>query len=157
MKPLRSVATIGILLLLAASTAQAFCGFFVARAETRLVNHASRVVIVRLGNHTEVTMANDYDGAPSEFAMVIPVPTVIQKDQVTPVDSSVIGHLDEYTAPRMAEYTDPSPCMEIIADGMLHVRGGHSEINVLSSQSVGRSDVKIEARYTVGQYDILVL
>lgn len=142
------------LLLTTTAEARAFCGFFVARAETRLVNHASRVVIVRAGDHTEVTMANDYDGKPSEFAMVIPVPTVIQEDQVTPVDTAVINHMDEYTAPRLATLDDPDPCWE------LHLRGGNaSTITVLSDRVSAASmrDVKVEAHYSVGIYDIQVL
>lgn len=150
---IQSVIAIALLLTTTAE-ARAFCGFFVARAETRLVNHASRVVIVRAGDHTEVTMANDYDGTPSEFAMVIPVPTVIQESQVTPVDTSVINHMDEYTAPRLATLDDPDPCWE------LHVRGGSADVLTLTASSVSAAsmrDVKVEAHYSVGIYDIQVL
>jgi len=65
----------------AASTANAFCGFYVAKADTDLFNQSSKVAMVRDGDRTVITMANDYQGDPTEFAMVIPVPTVITKSQ----------------------------------------------------------------------------
>ena len=54
----------------------AFCGFYVAKADTKLFNKASQVVLVRDGDRTVLTMANDFKGDPKEFAVVIPVPTV---------------------------------------------------------------------------------
>ena len=49
------------------STAQAFCGFYVARADTGLYNQASQVVLVRDGNRTVITMANDFQGDGTGF------------------------------------------------------------------------------------------
>ena len=57
----------------------AFCGFYVAKADTKLFNRASQVVLVRDGDRTVLTMANDFKGEPKEFAVVVPVPTVLQK------------------------------------------------------------------------------
>ena len=65
-----------------APSASAFCGFYVAKADTDLFNQSSKVALVRDGDRTVITMANDYIGDPTEFAMVIPVPTVIKKEQV---------------------------------------------------------------------------
>ena len=44
------------------TTVQAFCGFYVARADTSLFNKASQVVLVRDDDRTVITMANDFDG-----------------------------------------------------------------------------------------------
>ena len=62
-----------------AGPAYAFCGFYVARADTKLFNDSSQVVLVRDGDRTVVTMANDYRGELDEFAIVIPVPTFIRR------------------------------------------------------------------------------
>ena len=43
-----------------APAAWAFCGFYVAKADTSLYNQASQVAIARDGNRTVLTMANDY-------------------------------------------------------------------------------------------------
>jgi len=61
------------------STAQAFCGFYVAKADTSLFNRASQVVLVRDGDLTVITMANDFEGDVKNFAIVIPVPTFIER------------------------------------------------------------------------------
>ena len=47
-----------------AAPAYAFCGFYVAKADTKLFNKASQVVLVRDGDRTVVTMANDFRGDP---------------------------------------------------------------------------------------------
>ena len=62
------------------TTAQAFCGFYVSRADTSLYNEASQVVLVRDENRTVITMANDFQGETKDFAVVIPVPTFIERE-----------------------------------------------------------------------------
>ena len=88
----------------------AFCGFYVAKADTKLFNKASQVVLVRQDDKTVLTMANDFKGDPKEFAVVIPVPTVLQKDQIHVGDKALLDHLDAYSAPRLVEYFDEDPC-----------------------------------------------
>ena len=65
-----------------APTILGFCGFYVAKADTKLFNKASQVVLVRDGDRTVMTMANDFEGEPKEFAVVIPVPTFLSRDQI---------------------------------------------------------------------------
>src|SRR5262249_55348670 len=75
--PMKRLLLSGSLLWIAlswASPAASFCGFYVARGDAKLYNHASKVVMVRDGDRTVLTMANDYSGEPDEFAMVVPVP-----------------------------------------------------------------------------------
>ena len=90
--------------------AQAFCGFYVATTDSPLINKASRVVLAHDGNTTQVTMASDVAGDPTQFGLVIPVPTVIKKGQVKIVDSKVVQHLADYTKPRLVQYHDADPC-----------------------------------------------
>src|SRR4051794_20559165 len=85
-------------------SAQAFCGFFVAGSNKQLYNNASHVVLLRKGNHTVMTMSNSYKGPPEDFAMVVPVPVVLQKQQVRTPSAKVFSHIDELTAPRLVEY-----------------------------------------------------
>src|SRR5262245_55105021 len=102
--------TLCLLCLLRSSTALAFCGFYVAKADTKLFNKASQVALVRDGDRTVMTMANDFRGDPKEFAIVIPVPVVLQKDQIAISEKAVLDHLDAYSAPRLVEYFDEDPC-----------------------------------------------
>ena len=130
-----------------------------ARGDAKLFNHASKVVMVRDGDRTVLTMSNDYSGEPDEFAMVVPVPTLLTKSQIHVGDRAVLDHLDAYSAPRLVEYFDPDPCRQLAAEeyrksapqamGMAMSRD-----EVARAKSLG---VTIEARYTVGEYDILIL
>src|SRR3954469_17975854 len=81
-------------------TVLAFCGFYVAKADTKLFNKASQVVLVRQDGRTVLTMANDFKGDLKEFAIVIPVPTVLLRDQIHVGDKALLDHLDAYSAPR---------------------------------------------------------
>src|SRR5262249_11704686 len=113
-----SVALAAVLAQLAAlaSPAAAFCGFYVAKADSKLFNKSSKVVLARDGETTAITMARDYEGEPKEFALVIPVPTFIERKQISVVEMKTIDHLDAFTAPRLVEYHDPDPCaMAVIA------------------------------------------
>ena len=71
-------------------SALAFCGFYVAKADTKLYNQASQVAIARADNRTILTMANDYQGDAKDFAMVVPVPTVLKKEQVKVANPNIM-------------------------------------------------------------------
>src|SRR3977135_3103690 len=87
-----------------------FCGFYVAKADTKLFNKASQVVLVRDGDRTVMTMANDFKGELKEFAIVIPVPTFLKREQIHVGEKALVDHLDAYSAPRLVEYFDANPC-----------------------------------------------
>ena len=94
----------------AAAPASAFCGFYVGKADASLFNEASQVIMVRRDNRTVISMANDYKGALTEFALVVPVPTVLERGQIRIGDRKLFERIDAYSAPRLAEYFDPDPC-----------------------------------------------
>jgi len=141
-----------------ATTAQAFCGFYVARADTSLFNKASQVVLVRDDDRTVITMANDFEGEVEDFAVVIPVPTRIEREQINVGDRAIVQHLDAYTAPRLVEYHDPDPCMRYERYKMSQDSAFPQAAVMESAKEAARSlGVVIEASYTVGEYDILIL
>jgi hypothetical protein len=142
-----------------APEARAFCGFYVASGDARLVNHASQVVLVRDGDRTVITMSSDFKGEARNFAVVIPVPSVIHKEQVHIGDQAVVDHLAAFSAPRLVEYFDPDPCpiaQEQRIDNLSRAVAMKSAVGV-SSRGGHADGVRIEARYTVGEYDILIL
>jgi hypothetical protein len=135
-----------------------FCGFYVAKADTKLFNKASQVVLVRQGDRTVLTMANDFKGDPKEFAVVIPVPTVLQKAQIHIGDKTLLDHLDAYSAPRLVEYFDEDPCRQYPMDRMASAMPAPAAAAVAGAAARAKSlGVTIEAQYTVGEYDILIL
>ena len=145
------------LTVIVSATAQAFCGFYVARADTSLFNRASQVVLVRDGNRTVITMANDFEGEVKDFAVVIPVPTMIEREQINVGDRAIVQHLDAYTAPRLVEYHDPDPCMRYDRLEMSQDNAGLPATARQLKSSARSRGVRIEASYTVGEYDILIL
>lgn len=49
-------------IIIGASSARAFCGFYVAKADASLFNKTSQVILVREGNRTTITMSSDFEG-----------------------------------------------------------------------------------------------
>jgi hypothetical protein len=131
----------------------AFCGFYVGRADSRLFNRASQVALVRDGDRTVLTMANDFQGELQEFALVVPVPTFIARNQIQVVNKALLDHLDAYSAPRLVEYHDPDPCRppDVVAFSAI------PEAAPVPAGARPRRGVTVEATYTVGEYDILIL
>src|SRR3569623_1372700 len=95
----------------AAQSAHAFCGFYVSGSGGKLFNDATQVVLMRDGTRTVLAMQNDYKGPLEDFAMVVPVPTVLH-------DGGVTGY---------------------------------------GSIGRGRASVKIEAKFDVAEYQIVIL
>lgn len=149
--------TLSLFLFLASVTsAQAFCGFYVARADGALYNEASKVVFVRDGRQSTITMSSDYRGDPSEFALIVPTPKVLREDQIREVSSDIIDHLDAYTAPRLVEYFDHDPCQPMIMYEPVIVmeETASSGLNLPTARDLG---VRVEAEYQIGAYDIAIL
>src|SRR6201987_2659238 len=150
----------GALLVLAAlaGPAWAFCGFYVAQADAKLFNKSSKVVLTRDGEKTAITMANDYQGDAKEFAVVIPVPTFIERKQIGVVDMPTIDHLDAFTAPRLVEYHDDDPCAPRQPMPVAMARSGLSPHALAYADTSGRyRGVTVEATYDVGEYDVSIL
>lgn len=138
--------------------ASAFCGFYVGKADTKLFNKASEVAIARHDNKTVITMANDFKGDVKEFALVVPVPTILEKEQIHVGDPALLKHLADYSAPRLVEYFDQNPCLR---DDLMERRSMDAMKSVAPAAAPRERDkalgVTVEAQYTVGEYDILIL
>ena len=150
------------LLILAAMVsheAVAFCGFYVSKADGTLKNKTSQVILVRDGNRTVITMFNDFKGNPKDFAMVVPVPVVLNKSDIKVVDQQIFKTLNEYSQPRLVEYYDQNPCYPMeMEDKAVSFSSPNLVIRGMASQRDKKDlGVKIEAKYLVGEYDILIL
>jgi len=134
-----------------------FCGFYVAKADTKLFNKASQVVLVRDGDRTVMTMANDFEGEPKEFAVVIPVPTFLTREQIHVGEKALVDHLDAYSAPRLVEYFDQNPCERREYERLMPMAAARASMARDSTSRAKALGVTIDAQYTVGEYDILIL
>ena len=138
--------------------ASAFCGFYVGKADAKLFNDASQVIMARDGDRTTITMLNDYQGDLREFAMVVPVPEVLKRESIKIADNKIFERIGAYTAPRLAEYFDPDPCARRELGAL---RRQPMAASAPMQEQRGRVDkalgVTVEATYTVGEYDIVIL
>lgn len=138
-----------------------FCGFYVSKADGTLKNKTSQVILVRDGNRTVITMYNDFKGDTKDFAMVVPVPVVLKQNDIHVVDPSIFQRLNDYSSPRLVEYYDQNPCYlkdEEMDSQMVPMQKSLNEV-VVNGYGIKKKDlgVKIEAKYLVGEYDILIL
>jgi hypothetical protein len=140
-------------------TAGAFCGFYVSGADGPLVNNATQVVLMRDGVRTVLSMQNNYQGPPASFAMVVPVPIVLQKENVKTLPREVFDRVDKLDAPRLVEYWEQDPCNPHQREERMSILA--SAPGSMSDEGSGGSrkdlGVKIEAKFSVGEYDIVIL
>ena len=137
--------------------AGAFCGFYVAKADSQLYNQASQVIIARNGERTILTMANDYQGEVKDFAVVVPVPVVLEPEQVKIGNETIIARLDAFSAPRLVEYFDSNPCDVMMDRQMTMESPAPSAAESGKSAANNSLGVTIERSFSVGEYDILIL
>jgi hypothetical protein len=161
MKPLmKKLSAFMLLAAMVSHDAVAFCGFYVSKADGTLKNKTSQVIMVRDGERNVITMYNDFQGNFKEFAMVVPVPVVLKKEDIRVVDQQIFQRLNDYSKPRLVEYYDENPCELKEFNLRRDVPGIASSESVSSSVRGERKrdlGVKIEAKYLVGEYDILIL
>jgi len=158
-----TAAIVGSAAMLAAAAvardARAFCGFYVSGAEASLTNNATQVVLMRDGARTVLSMQNGYQGPPQDFAMVVPVPVVLKKENVKTLARDVFDHVDKLTAPRLVEYWEQDPCPRPLPQNRLYKA---MEMAPMAAVGAGRGGgalpaVRIEAQFSVGEYDVVVL
>jgi hypothetical protein len=154
----RKIAALAVGMAMISNQAMAFCGFYVSKADGTLKNKTSQVILVRDGERSTITMYNDFQGDLKDFAMVVPVPVVLHKSDIKVVDQSIFTTLNEYSKPRLVEYYDQNPC-ESYKD--LEGRAAGVSLNDIVVIGYGSAKkklgVRIEAKYIVGEYDILIL
>ncbi len=138
--------------------AHAFCGFYVAGSGDQLVNDATQVVLMRDGTRTVLAMQNDYKGPATEFAMIVPVPTVLHEGDVKTLTKDVFKHVEQMGAPRLVEYWEQDPCYKPRHEQYeLKAMDMAAPPAMAAGSAAPDHGVKIEAKFTVGEYQILIL
>jgi MYXO-CTERM domain-containing protein len=160
------MARVGLAAAIAAATfavgapaAHAFCGFYINGAGGEMFNNATQVVLMRSGTRTVLSMQNNYQGPPQDFALVIPVPVVLKQGDVKTLTKGVFEKVDAMGAPRLVEYWEQDPCG---APGRPEAGGAmpmDEMADMDASAKMARRDygVTIEAKFTVGEYNIVIL
>jgi hypothetical protein len=155
-------ALLGITLLLAGTaTAHAFCGFYVSGSGGKMFNDATQVVLMRQGTRTVLSMQNDYQGPLEDFAMVVPVPVVLKQADVKTLAKDLFERVESMGSPRLVEYWEQDPCPFGSGFDDTNVYGGllGNEVGEMEGGfGFGRSgSVKVEAKFDVGEYKIVIL
>ncbi|MBX3270519.1 MAG: DUF2330 domain-containing protein [Sandaracinaceae bacterium] len=133
-----------------ATRAQAFCGFYVKENDTRITSRASRVVLLRDGTTTVLTMQNSYEGPPEDFALIVPVPSPVGPEDVRTLERDVLERVDELSSPRLVEYWEQAPyCLDGMSGFGMSARG--------YGMGGGGGHVTVEARFAAGEYDVVIL
>ena len=109
--------------LLVPRAADAFCGFYVSESAEGLHADATAVTLMRKEQATVMAMENNYRGPAEDFAMVVPVPEVLEKDQVETLEPELFQRLKAQTAPRLVEYWEQDPCPEPEPERELPTKG----------------------------------
>lgn len=119
----------------------------------------AQVAIVRQGTRTTFSVSINPFGDPQDFALVMPVPEVLDETEVKTLDGAIFARLDGATAPRHVSdagcggggggYTatdsaDTDGDTDTDTDG-----GGGDEPEVPT--------VEVEAEYLVGDYEVVLL
>jgi MYXO-CTERM domain-containing protein len=154
-----ALAIAGLSLLTSPREAAAFCGFYVAGADAQLYNNATMVVLMRDGTRTVLSMANNYQGPPQDFAMVVPVPVVLSEDDVKVLPAAIFDRVDKLAAPRLVEYWEQDPCQPWMAYPMM-MPGAMADGDMTSKSGGGPPEdlgVTVEARFEVGEYQVVIL
>ncbi len=154
-----AAAAAGVITLAAPSPADAFCGFYVSQSEGSLYNNATRVAMMRDDQQTVMSMQNNYAGPAEDFAMVVPVPEVLEKKQVKTLEDRVFERLDRLTSPRLVEYWQNDPCYEP-RERRLMAMEGRAQADADASRGGGGKageKVTVEAKFDVGEYQVVVL
>ncbi|MBL8625478.1 MAG: DUF2330 domain-containing protein, partial [Myxococcales bacterium] len=149
----------GALLATTAPAAHAFCGFYVNSGGSEMFNDATQVVLMRSGTRTVLSMQNNYKGPPEAFALVIPVPTVLQKEDVKTLPKAVFEHVDQMGAPRLVEYWEEDPCYQPKYEryDMAPAAAGAPMPTAVAMEKPRDLGVTIEAKFEVGEYQVLIL
>jgi hypothetical protein len=161
MKSVKKKVAAGLILFsMISHDASAFCGFYVSKADGTLKNKTSQVIIVHDGDKSVITMYNDFKGNLKDFAMVVPVPMVLKKSDIRVVDQKIFSTLNDYSQPRLVEYYDQNPCMMYMEEEKVSRDLSGAVRGLAATPSAAKKNehgVKIEAKYIVGEYDILIL
>lgn len=158
---MRTIVLTSLFFLAHAIQSFAFCGFYVAKADAKLFNKTSQVIIARDGTQVAITMSSDFEGDVKDFAMVVPVAEVLQRNQIRIAKQSIFDILDAYSGPRLVEYYDANPCQQVYynkSTAMDFAAAPTEDVEMEMMMEEAKDDgVTILETYTVGEYDILIL
>jgi hypothetical protein len=91
--------------------------------------------------------------------MVVPVPVILKKENVKTLPKGVFDRIDQLTSPRLVEYWEQDPCGGGggYGMGMGVARKAMAPSAAAPSDRAAELKVTVEAKFTVGEYDVVIL
>jgi uncharacterized protein (TIGR03382 family) len=140
---------LGVLAVVIPGSASAFCGLYVTEPGQTVENTGSSVIYANHDGTTTLTLAADFTGDATSFGLLVPIPQAITADDVAVVDPALFDYLDEYTTPRLVTYPR--------YDTGVDLDDGGADTGAVLDTDAGGPEVVVEARFTVGAYEVAVL
>lgn len=136
--------------------AHAFGGFYVSGSDQPPVADATRVVLMRKGTRTVVSIQPSYQGPSEPFALVVPVPGALQARDVEVLPPEVFDAVERLAAPRLVEYWERDPCLPD-PDGTDDEDGTATRASGGAEEGGSDEGITIESQITAGAYQIAIL
>jgi len=111
----------------------------------------ARVAIARQDSRTTFTVSINPSGDAQEFALVLPVPALLQEDEIRTLNPEIFSRLDGYSAPRRV--TDAG-CATSSSDADTDT---DTDSDSDSDSDTDTDGVEVEAQYLIGEYEITIL
>ncbi len=92
------------------ATALAFPGVYVAKDDAKRILHSTHVILMQKGETSVVTVAPDYEGPFTPFAIVMVVPGDVTLDRIRTMRRENITRIESLTAPRFHDFYEKDPC-----------------------------------------------
>jgi MYXO-CTERM domain-containing protein len=114
---------------------------------------------MRQGTRTVLSMQNNYQGPPENFAMVVPVPVVLQKENVKTLPMAMFDKVDKLASPRLVEYWEQDPCAPPAPPAAPRRSTRYRTLPLEDAKGGAAEDlgVTVEAQFTVGEYEVVIL
>jgi hypothetical protein len=104
-------------------------------------------------------MRPDYQGPVKDFAMVVPVPQVLDKEDVRTLSRTPFDTVDKLSAPRLVEYHEMDPCMRKHPPKLRARRSMARGSARLTRSEVAKKKpkVRVKAKFNRDEYQIVIL
>jgi MYXO-CTERM domain-containing protein len=132
--------------------ARAFPGFFAGGTDARATNNATQIVVMREKQRTVVSVMPDYQGPVGPFALLLPVPASVTKDDIKTMGRTSFERIELLDSPRLVEYWEMDPCSPMAATA----GDAGSGVNVTRGFG-GSQGPTVQPHFSVAEYDVMLL
>jgi hypothetical protein len=117
----------------------------------------AQVALVRQGTTTTFTVSINPQGDSDGFALVLPVPALLARDEIRVLDGEVFARLNAYTGVLQIDDAGCSPPRSDSSGGADGTDGSDGGGDGGDGESGPPTGVTVEAEYLVGDYEITIL